>query len=291
MPDFINNIINLIRVDNYLKNTFVFLPLFFKGQLFEIDKFLSACVGFLAFSFVASSIYIINDMFDVEFDRKHPIKKFRPLASGSISIQLARFIALGMISLGLSFAFFLNVNVLIVLIIYAIMNLLYSYKLKHIPVVDISIIAIGFILRLWAGSFATDILLSKWIILLTFLLALFLALAKRRDDVLLYLNNSEKTRKSIDGYNLPFIDGAMFVISAVAIVSYIMYVSSDDVLNRINSPYLYVSSIFVIIGFLRYLQIAIVEKKSGSPVKILSGDLFIQIILFIWIIFFGLVLY
>jgi decaprenyl-phosphate phosphoribosyltransferase len=282
---------SLVRVDNYLKNIFIFLPLFFKGELLSIEKLLPVAIGFVAFSFIASSVYILNDIYDVNYDRKHPNKKNRPLAAGTITVREATIIGGGLFLAGFILASLLKPNILAILALYAGMNYLYSIKLKHIPIIDICIIALGFVLRLWVGSFAADVTLSLWIIILTFLLALFIALAKRRDDVLLYQENSEKMRKSIDGYNLKFIDSALTIIASVAIVSYLMYVSSAEVIHRVENQNLYVSSFLVIVGFMRYLQITFVEERSGSPVKILIGDIFIQGVLLGWMLFFTWVLY
>jgi 4-hydroxybenzoate polyprenyltransferase len=168
------------------------------------------------------------------------------------------------------------------------MNLLYSFGLKHIPILDINIIAIGFVLRLLMGSAAGgDALpLSMWIVLITFLLALFLALAKRRDDVLL-AEEGKKVRKSIDGYNLEFINGAMMIMASVTIVFYISYTITEGV-TRFQTDKLYFTVFFVILGIMRYMQITFVEKKSGSPTKILLRDIFLQITILGWLVSFVL---
>jgi len=283
--------IRLLRPHQWVKNLFIFLPLFFVGQITEFHLFLNAAIAFIGFSLTASSIYVLNDLLDVKEDRLHPKKKFRPLASDLVSkksaILLIVFFSLG----GLIVMASLSVPALLFVLTYFILNIGYSLWLKHMAIVDITIIAIGFILRLFVGSFATGVHLSKWIVIMTFLLALFLALAKRRDDVLHFMNTGKKMRKVIDGYNLQMIDGAMMIMASVIIVSYLLYTTSIDVVNRINNEYLYLTTFFVILGIMRYLQLSLVEEKSGSPTKIVLKDKFVGIILIMWISSFAFMIY
>jgi 4-hydroxybenzoate polyprenyltransferase len=171
------------------------------------------------------------------------------------------------------------------------MNIAYSFYLKHIAILDVVIIAIGFVLRLFIGSAVTGIPLSMWIVLMTFLLALFMALAKRRDDMLIYLDTGKKMRKVIDGYNLQFLDTAMSIMASVVIVAYVIYTSSAEVIARVNSEYLYLTGLFVILGIMRYLQVAFVLKDSGSPTKIVLKDRFMQLTLIGWVLTFAWILY
>jgi 4-hydroxybenzoate polyprenyltransferase len=278
----VKKLIELLRPYQYIKNFFIFAPLIFGFRILDIGIYIDTLITFILFSLVSSSIYIFNDLNDIEEDRKHPSKRFRPLANGDINEKDAKilFITISSITLLISFKF--NFQLFIVLWIYFTMNICYSLKLKHISIVDISIIAIGFILRLFAGSIVTGIELSHWIIIMTFLLAIFLALAKRRDDVLLTIAG-DKTRKNINGYNLEFINASMVLMSGVVIVSYILYTISTDVVLRVGTDYLYISSLFVIIGILRYMQITFVEQKSGNPTKILLKDRFLQINILFWL--------
>ena len=193
--------------------------------------------------------------------------------------------------MGLSLMVFLSVKAATILVAYVILNIAYSFYLKHIAIIDITIIAIGFVLRLFVGSAVTDTPLSMWIVIMTFLLALFMALAKRRDDVLIYLNTGKKMRKVIDGYNLQFLDGAMLVMASVVIVAYTIYTTSSGIVSRVQSEYLYLTAIFVILGILRYLQIAFVEQDSGSPTRIVLKDHFMQLTLLGWITSFAWIIY
>lgn len=285
------NAIQLMRPKHYIKNLFIFAPLFFSGKLLNTDLFLNAAWGFFAFCLSASAIYILNDYLDIEEDKKHPTKKLRPLASGAISKTTALILMLILITSGLSLMFFLSLDGLKLLAFYVLMNIAYSIRLKHISILDINIIAVGFVLRLFIGSVLTNTPLSLWIVVMTFLLALFLALAKRRDDVLLFNQSGQKMRKAVKGYNLRFIDGAMVIMSSVVVVCYIMFTISPEVVARMHSDYLYITAVFVILGIMRYLQITHVEENSGSPTKILLTDTFIQLTVIAWILAFVWVLY
>jgi len=245
-------------------------------------------MAFILFSIIASSIYIFNDYMDIDEDRKHPSKRNRPLASGKISQKTARYLFLGLSSVSLISSFVVSLDLFIILLIYFMLNIAYSLKLKHIPIVDIFIISTGFVLRLFAGSSTIDAKLSMWIIIMTFLLALFLAIAKRRDDVLLSLQG-QKTRKNIDGYNLEFVNAVMVLMASVIIVSYILYTVSAEVTSRLQANYLYLTAFFVILGIMRYMQVTFVEEKSGSPTKIVLKDKFLQVTILCWLISFFIV--
>lgn len=282
----------LMRTHQYVKNVLVFAPVFFGVKIFDIDLILASLYTFLAFSFIASSIYIFNDYCDIEEDRKHPKKKNRPLAAGDVSIRESFFLMGGLFTLSLAIIYFCTeISVLFILLFYFVMNLAYSTYLKHIALVDVFVIALGFILRILSGSLATSIQLSIWLILLTFLLALFLALAKRRNEVWLFSEGGEKTRAVIDGYNLVFLDISMGIMASITIVAYIMYSVSPDVTQRVGSQNLYLSVFFVIFGILRYLQITFVENNSGSPTEIVLKDRLTQLSIFGWIITLFLIFY
>jgi len=281
-----NSIIVLLRPEHYVKNLFIFAPLFFSFK-FNIINISNSLLAFFLFSLVASSAYVFNDLMDIDEDRNHPIKKLRPLADEKISFTSAKILIFSLAAIPLLIAATINMNLFFVLFLYLALNFMYSLKLKHITIIDISIIAAGFILRLFAGSFSINEDLSMWIIIMTFLLALFLALAKRRDDVLLAISGT-KTRKNIDGYNLEFINSAMVLMSGIIVVAYILFTTSAETINKFHTEYLYVTSFFVILGILRYMQITFVEKDSGNPTYILYKDRFLQTIIISWLISFYL---
>lgn len=274
-----------------MKNLFIFLPIFFSAQIGHHELLLNAFIAFIAFSLAASSIYILNDYYDIEEDKNHPKKKHRPLASGIISKKKAVVTMIALFLVGSSLMAMLSIQAFYILVIYVLVNTAYSIYFKHIAIIDVTIIAIGFALRLFVGAAVTGVVLSMWIVMMTFLLALFLALAKRRDDVLLYLETGKKMRKVIDGYNLQFLDASMVIMASVVIVVYTIYTTSSEVVARIGSQYLYLTAIFVILGIMRYLQITFVHVDSGSPTKIFLTDRFTQLTLLGWIFSFSWILY
>ena len=287
----ISNIIVLIRPHQYVKNLFIFMPMFFVGQMANVDLLVDSLIAFVAFSLSASAVYILNDYRDVEDDRLHPTKKNRPLASGSVSSQTGLVIMALLAICGLALMASLSIDAVAILIAYISLNLAYSFKLKRVAIIDVVIISTGFVLRLFIGSQVTAIPLSMWIVIMTFLLALFLALAKRRDDVLIFRDTGKKMRQVVDGYNLQLIDSAMTIMSAVVIVAYILYTTSAEAVARIGNDHLYLTALFVILGIMRYLQIALVEENSGSPTRIVLKDRFIQLTIIAWLATFGWMIY
>ncbi|MDP1800553.1 MAG: hypothetical protein Q8L81_04325, partial [Bacteroidota bacterium] len=191
----------------------------------------------------------------------------------------------------LTCAFFINIQLLLIIIGYVSLNILYSLKLKQIAILDVTIIAIGFVLRVFAGGESSGILVSHWLIIMTFLISLFLALAKRRDDLIIEDETGAVMRKSIKGYNKEFIQSAISILCGALIVSYILYVTSIEVVSRFNNKNIYYSTLFVILGILRYLQLSMVKNKSGSPTKIMYKDLFTQLVIAGWILFFIVYIY
>lgn len=293
----IKDIIRLIRPQQWLKNLFIFLPLFFDRHLLEWSYWQPSLIAFVAFCFAASGVYCFNDIYDVEADRLHPKKCKRPIASGAISVAQGYMITVfcwvisaGVILMNI-FALHNCTYLWLIILSYVVMNLAYSTKLKYIPILDVFIIAIGFVLRVYAGGVNAHIYISTWIVLMTFLLALFLAFAKRRDDVVEWEATGNTRRKGIDRYNTAFMNQALTIVATLTMVCYIMYTISDSVIERVGNEYLYLTSIFVLAGIIRYLQITIVDIKSGSPTEILLKDRFIQLCIAGWLIAFAIILY
>ncbi len=282
--------IKLLRPQQYIKNVFLFLPLLFSENIMQIGLLTNSFLAFLIFCFSASSVYIINDIRDVEQDRMHPHKKDRPIASGAVPVGQALFISVSLMLGGIITSFLLHTAFGVIMTTYLVMNLAYSFGLKRVTILDVTIIAIGFVLRVLAGAAVVEIVASMWIVLMTFLLALFLALGKRRDDLLLSRDGLE-TRRNIDGYSLRFVNLAMTIMATVVIVCYIMYTISYEVQSRVDSEHLYLSSVFVILGILRYMQRTFVENNSGNPTMALYQDRFIQVCIILWLISLALVYY
>lgn len=291
-----NNIIRLIRPQQWLKNVFVMVPMFFGGSLLDISDIRASVLTFIAYSFVASSVYCFNDINDVEADRRHPVKCRRPLASGAMSMGAARALMALTLLLACAVTALLGdlqhvLRVGGVLLFYYVMNLCYCAKLKQYAIIDVCVVAFGFVLRVLAGGYATDIVPSKWLVLMTFLLTLFLSFAKRRDDVLRMNETGEPPRKNTIRYNLTFINQAITITATVTLVCYIMYTASPEVTVRFHSDMLYLTSVFVLLGLLRYMQITVVDKKSGDPTKMMLRDRFTQLVVVAWALTFMVLIY
>lgn len=282
--------LKLIRIQQWIKNLFLFAPAFFGAKILDVDN-VSLIPGFIAFCFISSAVYVINDYRDIEADRAHPSKKNRPLAAGTISKTTAFILFLGLLisSIGISIA--LSPIFTGIILFYFLLNVGYSFGLKNIPILETFIVSTGFLLRVIAGAIISNSPLSHWIIIMVFLLALFLILAKRRDDLVIYLNTGTAARKSIMGYNLEFIDACLTMLSAVIIVCYITYCVSPHTISNFNNEYLYGTTIFVIAGIMRYMKMTLMDQKSGSPVKALYTDRFIIITLLLWIVSFFIIIY
>lgn len=286
--------LKLIRPKQWIKNFFVMVPLFFGGELFDVKSLIAGAITFMAYSFAASSIYCYNDIHDVDDDRRHPAKRTRPVASGAVSVFQAYILMGLMILLSMICITFLpenNIETGGVILFYWVLNIAYCAKLKRYAIVDVCIVAFGFVLRLFAGGFASDILLSKWIVLMTFLITLFMSFAKRRDDVLRMEETGEAPRHNTIRYNLTFINQAITITASVTLVCYIMYTVSPEVIEHFHTDYLYLTSVFVLLGLLRYIQLAVVDKESGDPTKIILKDHFTQLVVFAWLISFLIIIY
>lgn len=285
--------IKLLRPAQWSKNLFVFLPLFFAQDIDNLPRLLAVVVAFVALSLASSCIYVLNDMCDVEFDRKHPEKCRRPIASGRVSLPVARgvYTFLLILSVVVVALFIPSTPMYVVLATYLLINHAYSLWLKHIAILDVMIVAFGFVLRIIAGAVAAEVVPSHWIIIMTFLLALFLVLAKRRDDVIKYERTQAVARRNVTAYNRNFLDHVITLVAAITLVSYIMYTVDEEIVARFNCSYVYATSIFVLAGILRYLQITLVEEKSWSPTKIIMRDRFLKLSVIGWLLLFAYIIY
>lgn len=288
----LKNYLKLMRTHQYIKNVLIFAPIFFFPDINDVASIAKVGLAFIFFSLTSSAVYILNDYFDREDDARHPTKKNRPLASGAVSPKQG--ITLFSILIGAAFIgsfLFLPLSATLIIIFYFVLNIAYSIRLKQIPILDICIIALGFVIRLFVGGEIIEVNLSSWIVMMTFLLALFLAVAKRRDDVLIMEKTGRTMRKSISGYNLQFVNSVIIMLATMVLVSYIMYTVSDEIVEKWHSQHIYTTSIFVFLGILRYLQLVFVEERTGSPTRIVLKDRFLQIVIFLWLALFGWFIY
>ena len=284
--------LSAMRPHHYVKNVFVFLPLFFGLHFFNLHRLVDVSVGFVIFCWVASAVYIFNDLIDIHADQQHPTKRYRPIASGAMSKRWAYWAIASLLGAALILAAGLGQAVVLLVVGYIGINMVYSLRLKHVAIVDVFVIALGFFIRLQLGAVVAKTPLSMWIILMTFLLALFLGFAKRRDDILLLETGvSSDIRGSMGGYTLPFLDSTISILASGIIVAYLMYTVSDHTIAFVGSANLFYTTIFVLFGILRYLQITMVLRRSGSPTKILWNDGVLQATLVAWAVGVTWVLY
>ena len=283
-----------IRPQQWIKNGFVLIPMFFGGRLLNADDVIASVVTFFAFSFAASAIYCFNDIVDVDADRRHPVKCHRPIASGAVSVPTAYALMAVLALLSALLLFFLPQRAgetAGIVAFYFLLNMAYCLWLKRHAIIDVCTVAFGFVLRILAGGMACNVAVSNWLVLMTFLLALFLSFAKRRDDVLRMNETGEPPRRNTIRYNITFVNQAITITGTVTLVCYIMYTVSPEVVSRFHAPYLYLTSIFVLVGLLRYMQLTVVDEVSGDPTKILLRDRFTQAIVVAWIMAFLLIIY
>lgn len=285
--------LQLLRPQQWIKNTFVFLAMFFGGRLLDVQCWVSSLVGFVAFCFAASAIYALNDVIDVAADRQSPAKRHRPVAAGSVSNRVA--LGLSVVCAAISLIIcrvLLPIQSVFIIAAYLILNVLYCFLLKRLALIDIMIIAIGFVLRLAIGGIAANVELSVWIVIMVFLLAFFLAIAKRRQELVMGERNGDyNIRPSASGYTKSFIDMSLCILASVILIAYIIYTIQADVIMRLHAPYLYLTSVFVLCGILRYLQITVVDEDSGDPVESVINDRTLQISIVCWILSFVVIIY
>lgn len=287
-------IFKLLRVKQWVKNLFVFLPAIFSGQLLNAETFLHTLEAFFVFCLISSTIYILNDICDRKADREHPRKRLRPIASGKVSVGLASVIAVVIFvaAFALAWLFFgMNVDVFLIAAGYVIMNIAYTLTLKNIAILDVIIIATGFVLRVLMGGAACGIWVSPWLVMMVFLLTLLIAFGKRRDDLIRAATDGKKIRKSVTGYNITFINQVISLLAGTMIVAYVCYTLSNDVMTRFASQNVYLTSVFVIAAVLRYLQLIYVREESGSPTDIIYRDRFIQSCCVLWLLSFIFIIY
>ncbi len=280
-----------MRAAHWAKNLFLYIPLFFAGELFMWTKLWEVTLGVVAFSLVASGVYILNDYKDLEKDRLHPVKRYRPMASGKISIRFAIALMLCCFGLGLMLGWYCGFRFLVILTAYWLLNIGYSFGLKNISILDILIISTGFILRVKGGGILARVDISQWLIIIVFLLSLFLTLGKRRDDLLIKEHSGGIMRSALSGYNTDFLNIAIAVTSAIIMVAYLMYTLSPEVNRRMDTHRLYYTTVFVGAGLMRYLQLIYVNKTTRSPIRVFYEDRFIQICMVLWVLSFYFLIY
>lgn len=283
----------LMRPSQWVKNIILFFPLFFAQEIGDADRLWNVAILFAGFCLLTGGVYVFNDLMDAGEDRLHPVKRFRPIASREVSPAAAlAFMFLLYGASALCFGLTHTDRNLIGLLAggYILLNLAYTLYLKQLPIIDAMVVACGFIIRLEAGAVAGEIVLSHWLIIMTFILSLFLAFAKRLDDLRNFMETGQISRKNITGYTIDYLNVILSFLSSIIAVTYILYTLSPEVTSR-SSEYLYVTIPFVLAGIMRYLQIILVGKSHCNPTDILLQDRTLQLTVAGWCIVFAFLIY
>ena len=282
----------LIRPKQWIKNFFVFAPLVFSLELFDAVQLSLAIRGFFAFCLTASAVYIINDIADVESDRQHPEKKYRPLAAGNISVQQALLFALVLLALTICVAFRMDLRCQTVLLSYLALNIAYSFKLKNIVLLDVFVIATGFMLRILAGAYAIDVQVSSWIVLCSMFISLFLGFAKRRGEITLTQQQTiGAERKVLVLYRIDFIDQMLTIAATGAVVSYALYTVAPRTVELLGTDKMIYTTVFVIYGIFRYLFLIHTTESTENPTQAITSDPTMVATGILWIIVCIIIMY
>lgn len=275
-------IIKTMRPHQWTKNAFVLAALVFSQHLLDLPYLTRALVAFAAFCLLSSSVYIFNDIKDRDQDRVHPRKRSRPIASGELSAGTAGAAGLGLLFAGLGLSFTLGVPFILVAASYLFLQAGYIYHLKRVVLLDVIIISLGFVIRAIAGAVAISVFISPWLILCTFLIALFLALAKRRHELILLDEAAASHRSNLADYTVPLLDQLISIVTAATIISYSIYTLSPGVTEKFGNRYMILTLPFVLYGIFRYLYLIYVREEGGSPTRVLLADLPLLVSAILW---------
>lgn len=276
-------LIKTMRPRQWPKNAFVLAAVVFDRQLSLSNSvpLIRSLIGVLLFCLLSSSVYIINDLMDIEADRNHPKKRLRPIPSGKLPIRVAIGAAVFLVLFTLSMAYLLSPTFFLVTLAYFIVNLAYSLWLKHVPLVDVMIIALGFVLRVGAGVTIIDVQrFSPWLYVVMTLGALYIGFGKRRAELTLLNSDANAHRRVLDGYNLPLLDQLITIVSSSTILTYSLYTFSAP--NLPNNHAMMLTIPFVLYGVFRYLYLIQVKKEGGEPEEMLLTDRPLQVTIFLW---------
>lgn len=277
----LRHLIKTMRPRQWTKNGIVLAALVFDRQLLRPEPLLRSLAGLLLFCLLSSAVYIINDIADVQSDRNHPEKKKRPIASGALPIPTAVAAAILIILITLPAAYWLSPSFALIATLYFLMNLAYSNWLKHVALLDVLIIAAGFVLRVGAGVSLIQVQrFSPWLYVVTTLLALYLGFGKRRSELMLLASGAASHRKVLDGYSVPFLDQLITIVSSTTIVAYSLYTFSAPNLPENHSMMLTIP--FVLYGIFRYLYLLQIKQEFRPPDELLIKDHPLQITIGIW---------
>lgn len=280
------------RPKQWIKNILVFAALIFSQELFITAAFWHAVGAFVLFTIVSSSVYLINDIADKEEDRLHPDKKHRPIASGKLSVSVAGgAVIIGLINVFLLSYLYYSPWLLFVFGLYFIMNILYSAYLKRLVIIDLMIVAAGFVLRAIAGAVAIQVSISPWLLAATFFAALFLVLGKRRHELLNLGEDTVKHRKVLSEYSKEMLDSMLVIVTSITIVMYVLYTMAPATIERFQTQNLIYTVVFVVYGVFRTYYLIYQKNEGGAPTEMLLKDKPLQINILLWLIVVMLLIY
>ncbi len=284
--------LKLFRIPQWIKNVFVFVPLLFSQNLFKQDYTQLTLAAFFVFCLTSSIVYIFNDIVDAESDRAHPVKKFRPIASGKISVKnavIALIVLLAIVAFSLQF---FNYKFILAVVFYFVLNVLYSFFLKHIVILDVFSIAIGFMLRVLGGAFVIDVKVSSWLILTTMFISLFLGIMKRHSELnTVRSGDTNSTRKVLAYYSLNFADQMATIAAAGVIICYALYTVAERTVAIFGNDHLIYTTPFVVFGIFRYMYLVYMNKQGENTTKILVTDIPMILTVLFYIITTGVIIY
>lgn len=287
----IQAVLKSMRPAQWMKNLFIFAAIIFAQRFFDIPLLLKTSAAFLVFCILSGALYILNDLNDIEEDKLHPKKSARPIASGEISKSQALFLFFILSLISLFLAFWLNKYFFFAAFIYFILQLAYSLKLKHVVILDVFIVAAGFVIRVVAGGLVIEIPLSSWLLICTMMLALFLAMSKRRHELLLLEDNASGHRPILMEYSPYLLDQMIAVVTASTLIAYCLYTISEETVEKFGTANLLLTSPFVLYGIFRYLYLIHQKGKGGSPEELIIKDKPLLIDILLWIGSIALILY
>ncbi|MFQ6103881.1 MAG: decaprenyl-phosphate phosphoribosyltransferase [Candidatus Glassbacteria bacterium] len=279
------------RPKQWVKNLFIFAPLLFSENLFNASLVSKSVLAFISFCMLSGCVYIINDIMDLEKDKMHPIKRFRPLASGEVRVLSACIAATLLFLVSLMLAYSLDRNFSIIALVYFLLNLAYSIRFKHIVIVDVFIVATGFFLRVLGGAEVIHVNVSSWLLICTILLALFLAFSKRRHELVILNEEAIQHRKILAEYSPYFLDQMISVVTASIVVSYLLYTTSEETVTKFNTRALVLTVPFVLYGIFRYLYLVHQKEGGGNPTLELLNDKPLMFNMILWILTAGIIIY
>lgn len=280
-----------MRPQQWIKNFFLFAPLIFSGNLFNVPDILLTIAGFFIFSIAASGVYLMNDIADLEQDRLHPVKSRRPLPSGKLSVAAAGATSALLIGGGALASFVLKSGFGFVVASYLVINILYSFRLKHIVILDVMTIASGFVLRVVAGAVLIGVPTSEWLIICTILLSLFLGFSKRRHEITILESQANTHRSVLQQYSPGFLDQMIGIVTASTVMSYALYTISDETVRKFGTKHLIYTVPFVLYGIFRYLYLVHQKVEGGNPTKLALTDRPLLLNLILWIVTASLIIY